>query len=60
MNYGDLISAATPAISGPTSYEISGTVITLTCMSSSDSSASGTYVWKLATQTVYVLPGLFT
>ena len=43
-------SIATPAISASnsvTSYEISGTSVTLSCISTSDSSGTGTYVWNL-------------
>ena len=52
------ITVATPDISasnGDTDYEISGPPVTLSCISSSDSSGTGTYVWKLATEAVYVL-----
>ena len=51
-------SVATPTISasnGVTSYEISGTSVTLTCESTSDSTGSGTYVWELAGITLYVI-----
>ena len=55
------ISVATPQITASdsaTSYEISGTAVTLTCTSYSDSSGTGAYVWKLGTQAMYVLSGL--
>ena len=54
----DHITVATPAISASnsaTSYEISGTSVTLTCSSTSDPSGSGTYEWKLGGQSQYVL-----
>ena len=50
-------SVATPTISasnGVISYEISGTSVTLTCESTSDSTGSGTYVWELDGRTLYV------
>ena len=54
----NVISAATPTITASnsaTSYEIGGTAVTLTCKSASDSGGSGAYVWKLASNAVYVL-----
>ena len=58
----DFISVGTPEISGSNSansYEISGTSITLACMSQSDSSGSGIYEWKLNGQSMYALSRLF-
>ena len=55
------ITVATPAISASnsvTSYEISGTSVTLSCVSTSDSGGSGSYVWNLGGQSLYVLSGL--
>ena len=54
----NLISVATPSISASnsaTSYEISGTAVTLTCMSTSDSGGVGVYVWKFGGQIMYAL-----
>ena len=59
VHVGD-IAVETPAISASnsaTSYEISGTSVTLSCVSASDSSGSGAYVWKLGGQKLYVLSG---
>ena len=41
-------SVATPVItSSSTSFDIRGTALELTCTSTSDSSAAGSYEWKL-------------
>ena len=55
------ITAATPVISASnsaTDYEIDGTSVTLSCVSTSDSGGFGAYVWNLGGQSVYVLSGL--
>ena len=51
------ITVATPAITASnssTNNDISGTSVTLTCMSQSDYDGSGAYIWKLDGQVVYV------
>ena len=48
------ITVTTPGITGPSSYEISGTSVTLSCGTISDSSGTGTYVWKFERQVQYV------
>ena len=55
------ITVAIPNISasnGATSYEISGTSITLSCVSTSDSSGSGVYIWRFNGRNMYVLQAL--
>ena len=56
-NKFDHISVATPVITASnsaSSYEIRGTTVTLTCISTSDSGGSGIYAWKLDALIVYV------
>ena len=58
----DHITVATPAISASnsaTSYEIHGASVTLSCVSTSDSDGSGTYVWKHNGKSLYVFLGYF-
>ena len=49
------VTVTTPGITGPSSYEISGTSVTLSCGTISDSSGTGAYVWKFEGQVQYVL-----
>ena len=42
----------------PPIMKSSGTSVTLSCVSTSDSSGSGAYVWNLGGQSVYVSSGL--
>ena len=49
---------AITASNNANNYEVSGSSVTLTCMSTSDSNGYGTYEWKLDEQSQYVLSGL--
>ena len=55
------IAVAKPVIhasNAATSFNISGTSVTLTCVSASDFIGSGTYKWNLDGQSLCVLSGL--